>query len=210
MLVFIPPKNTAHIEVCMNLSKDPKTDQKRDKFQILSLIYDKQPPPPEDMKSVWADHKEQDIIKQRIKAKIVPENSTNNNILESSISSTNVSYKDLAESNHMTTSESEVTKPPIQEVSPVRPMLRVSEEVEKEKKKVDPPPKELLRYSTPHSGKTNTSTGLQVNVVLLAEVEQLKSERKRLLTEKHSLFSSENIIIIILALIVGYFLGLKF
>jgi len=71
----LPPRETVEVQVLLNYIKDaPPTLDCKDKFQIQSIILKD---PHADVKEVWANAKEEDIVKQKLKARFSsPKSST--------------------------------------------------------------------------------------------------------------------------------------
>jgi len=220
---FIPPKAGVTIKVSMNLSKDPKTDPKSDKFQVQSLFFQSNGNLDENaVKEIWADSKGKELFKQRIKARLIQEGASGTPSMDASQSTNSINT--LSDSIHASLTASEEPTAQIPPVVPVvTPSLNVrdvSEQIPKPETKepkkeppvastvtTNPQPvvKEMNRYSSTVTTAKPAETGT-------GEVEQLKREKAALTRQiqeykNASKFTIGNILILLLALMFGYMLA---
>jgi hypothetical protein len=207
----ILPRSFVLIKVTMNLSKDPKKDPKSDKFQVQSLYHSSpQQLDEQTVKDIWSSSKTE-VFKQRIKAKI--QYGANSSTLDSSMNNSttlNDSYNPLT-----TESESElvsnIAKDPVY-VEPVNPVTNYDDQKGQSNTGNNLSATDIPRNTVPPkqpSAPVVTPTDMN-----LTEIEQLKREKAHLLRQcqdlrkaKASNFSIERIVLLIIALIIGYVLG---
>jgi hypothetical protein len=214
----ILPRSFVLIKVTMNLSKDPKKDPKSDKFQVQSLYHSSpQQLDEQTVKDIWSTSKSE-VFKQRIKAKIVQSGATSNN-LDASLTHSTTTFSDSYNNPSLTTSESDfvsqnnIVKDPTYPVEPsVNPVSTYDDQKGQSNTGNNLSVSDIPRNAAiPKQLSTPVVTPIDMN---LTEIEQLKREKAQLQRQcqdlrkaKASNFSIERIILLIIALIIGYVLG---